>query len=278
MARSMTGSAVGRVNTRFLLLAFILAGLSAVLAYVALSGSGGESSSAVDVSVVVAKSDIVSGTTISAEMVTLKEFSSDDVPAGTLSEANLAVGSVARQYIPAQGWVLSSSLASSSIGLGEALGYIIEEGKRGMAITTSSLVGAGGLVLPGDHVDILGIPGDAEKQLDDDHVGALLIAENVEVLAVQQTLVDIAPTAPGLQEDGAEEETVIDERVRGQDAEANIDATTVTLLVTPEQAQRIFCAEASGSLRLAVRAFGDESPSGIQPAVCILRAEEELAP
>ncbi len=278
MARSMTGSAVGRVNTRFLLLAFILAGLSAVLAYVALSGSGGESSSAVDVSVVVAKSDIVSGTTISAEMLTLKEFASDDVPAGTLSETDLAVGSVARQYIPAQGWVLSSSLANSSIGLGEALGYIIEEGKRGMAITTSSLVGAGGLVLPGDHVDILAMPGDVEKQLDDDHVGALLVAENVEVLAVQQTLVDIAPTAPGLQEDGAEEDTVIDERVRGQDAEANIDATTVTLLVTPEQAQRIFCAEASGSLRLTVRAFGDESPSGIQPAVCILRAEEGLLP
>lgn len=279
MARSMTGSALGRVNTRFLLLAFILAGLSAVLAYVALSGSGGESSSGAGVSVVVATSDIEAGTIIDESMLTLKEFSADNVPAGTLSDGDLAVGSVTRQFIPAQGLVLGSSLANSSVGLvGDALTYIIPEGMRGMAITTSTLVGAGGLILPGDHVDILFMPASAEDQLEEDQVGSMLIAENIEVLAVQTTLLDIVPTAPGLEDPEPSEETVIDERVRGSDAESNIEATTFTLLVTLEQAQRIFCAETSGILRLAVRAFGDESASGLQPAVCFLRAEEELAP
>jgi len=278
MARSMTGSAVGRVNTRFLLLAFILAGLSAVLAYVALSGSGGESSSGAGVSVVVATSDIESGTIIDESMLTLKEFSADNVPAGTLSDSDLAVGSIARQYIPAQGLVLGSSLANSSVGLvGDALTYIIEDGKRGMAITTTTLVGAGGLILPGDRVDIYFMPASSEDQLEEDAVGALLIAENIEVLAVQTTLVDIAPTAPGLQGEEPGEGTAIDDRARGSDAEPNIEATTFTLLLTPAEAARIFCAESSGSLRLAARALGDEAVSG-QTAVCVLRAEEELAP
>lgn len=277
MARSMTGSAVGRVNTRFLLLALILAGLSAVLAYAALSGSGDEGSSGAGVSVVVATSDIEPGTTIEASMLTLKEFSADNVPVGALSDSSLAVGTVARQFIPAQGQVLTSSLANSSVGMGEALSYVLEEGKRGMAIQTSSLIGAGGLVLPGDHVDILAVPADSEQQLEEDHIGAMLIAENIEVLAVQTTLVDIAPTAPGLQGEETAEETVVDERARGSDAEPNVEATTVTILVTPAQAQAIFCAEHSGTLRLTVRALGDNTASGVPPSVCILRAEDESA-
>ena len=48
-------------------------------------------------------------------------------------------------------------------------------------------------------------------------------------------------------------------------------------MVTPQQAQRIFCGEMSGSLRLAVRAFGDNSPSGLPPAACIIRGEEQDA-
>jgi Flp pilus assembly protein CpaB len=274
----MTGSAVGRVNTRFLLLAFILAGLSAVLAYVALSGSGGESSSGAGISVVVATSDIESGTTIEASMLTLKEFSTDNVPALTFSDGDLVVGSVARQLIPAQGLVLGSSLANSSAGfVGEALTYIIPEGMRGMAITTTTLVGAGGLILPGDRVDIYFMPASSEDQLEEDQVGAMLIAENIEVLAVQTTLVDIAPTAPGLEGEETGEETVVDERVRGSDADANIEATTFTLLLTPAESARVFCAESSGSLRLAARALGDKAVSG-QTAVCVLRAEEELVP
>jgi len=46
MAQTMTGTAIGRVNRRFLLLAAILAVLFGVLAYVALSDSGGEGGSA----------------------------------------------------------------------------------------------------------------------------------------------------------------------------------------------------------------------------------------
>jgi Flp pilus assembly protein CpaB len=130
------------------------------------------------------------------------------------------------------------------------------------------------------------MPGDSERQLETDHIGAMLIAENVEVLAVQQTIVDIAPTAPGqLEEDdesaGAGDATdagdpdANNDRTRASDAEANADAATYTLLVTPEQAQQIFCAEASGSLRLMLHAFGDESPTGLPPAVCTLEAGDE---
>jgi hypothetical protein len=48
----------------------------------------------------------------------------------------------------------------------------------------------------------------------------------------------------------------------------------VVLLLTPEQASRVFCADQEeGSIRLAVRAFGDNSPStGVPQIDCIVPA------
>lgn len=283
MARPVSTIATGRVNRKFLALALILGLLFAVLTYVTYSGSGGGDGAATSsrLSVVVAKDLIPAGTRITSDLVERRQIPRTAVGEGALTDLEGAVGQVAKFDIVASDPVLVSYLVDTSVPSNAALSYIVDEGKRGMAIQTSALIGAGGLVLPGDLVDVLFVPGDSERQLAQDHLGAILLAENVEVLAVQQTIVDVAPSAPGVQEgtgDAVEPEPSVDGRVRASDAEANPDAATVTLRLTPEQAQQIFCAEASGTLRLMVRAFGDESPSGLAPAVCILEAGEEQAP
>jgi Flp pilus assembly protein CpaB len=45
-------------------------------------------------------------------------------------------------------------------------------------------------------------------------------------------------------------------------------------MLTPEQAANIFCADELGTLRLAVRAFGDDGPNGLPVERCVIAAEE----
>ena len=274
MAHSVTSAAVGRVNRRFLLLAFILAIISAVLVYAAISRSDEGGGAAGEVPVVVAKAAIPAGTEITADMLDVRQISETDVGDQAFSTTEGVVGQVARYPIAANEQLLLSKVVGGTETLGSAvLSNILEQGMRVMAITTSSVVGAGGLVLPGDHVDIFWVP----SELEEDHEGALLLAENVEVLAVKQTLVDLPPTAPGLQQEGDQGTAPTGQRVRGSEEEPIPDASTLTLMVTPQQAQLIFCAESGGTLRLAVRAFGDATPSGVPPATCVLLAHQEGA-
>ena len=268
MARTMTSAAAGRVNRRFLFLALILAALSAVLVYAAISDSGGGGSvGGSDVSVVVAKEQIPAGTILTKDMLTTLELPSNAVGDGSLRSRDLAAGQLTVQFIEAGEPVLSSKLAGSDARSGEGASYKVPEGSRAMAVNVNEVIGVGGLVLPGDHVDIFWLP---DRPLTDSD-GAMLVAENVEVLAVEQEVVDIAPTASGSVGDKAEEE-----RVRGSDGELNPGAATMTLVLTPEQVARIFCAEENGSIRLAVRQFGDDSSTGLTPATCLILADEEL--
>jgi pilus assembly protein CpaB len=269
----MTPAGVGGVNRRLLLFALILAVLSAILVYTATSRSGEGGGAALDgLPVVVAKLPIDAGTRITADMVEVRHVSAAALGSQPLSSIEAAVGNVARYPLATNEQLLFSKIVgTSSVFSNGVLANILDEGTRALAIHTSLVVGAGGLVLPGDHVDLLWIPDEIEEESQ----GARLLAENIEVLAVQQTLVDIAPTAPGIAEgDETVTTNAAGDRVRGSDAEALPEASTVTLMVTIRQATYIFCAEQSGSLRLAVRAFGDSTPAGLPPAVCVLQPDE----
>ena len=73
------------------------------------------------------------------------------------------------------------------------------------------------------------------------------------MLAVSQAVVDVVPEASPNPEG---------QRVRNSEAKPNPGASTVTLSLTPEQAQRMYLAESNGKIRLSVRPYGegDERP------------------
>jgi len=271
MAQPIASAAVGRVNRRFLLLALILAALSAVLVYAATSrsdGGGGSSSSGAEVPVVVAKVAIPAGTEITADMLEVADISESLVGDAALGDTAAVIGQVARYPISANQQILVKDIAGTGAITNDALSHILEAGQRGMAINLELVVGAGGLVLPGDHVDILWLP-DASPE---DVEGGQLVAEDVEVVAVAQTLTEIAPTAPGVQDENAPIAPGAPgsgDRTRGTVGSPLPDAVTVTLMLTPEQASRVFCADATGTIRFAVRAFGDTSPSGLALVSCV---------
>ena len=273
MAQSIASGSLSRVNTKFLLLALILAALSAVLVYTAISrssGPGGGGSAAANVPVVVAKAAIPSGTTITAQMLDVRLVSQNAVAAGAFTTVESLVGEKVHFPIAANEQVLLSKIISApALGLAP-VSYVVEEGHRALAIRTEPVISAGGLVVEGDYVDIYWVPSDSPE----DTEGAVLIGEDIEVLAVDQTIIQIPPTAPGLQDEGEEGAATDGDRIQGLDGVPIPTAITVTLMVTPEEVERIFCGEEAGELRLAVRAFGDHSPSSSQLSSCTILGTE----
>ncbi|MGB6836589.1 MAG: Flp pilus assembly protein CpaB [Dehalococcoidia bacterium] len=277
MARSLTGRSTGRTNRSYLALAVLLAVLSAGLVYAAISRVGGEDGGGPlsVTTVVVAKEAIPARTELLGSMVELRQVPINARGDLALSSVEEAVGEVTRYPFAANEQILSSKIVTADVPAGgEALSFIIPEGMRAISISTNQVLSAGGLILPGDYVDILGVfdletqAGDGTETRDTSYVQTIL--QNVEVLAVAQTIVDMAPV--GGEEDG-EAISAQSQRARNTEEEPLPEATTVTLLVTPEQAELLFLAETNGILRAVVRGFGDAEEQDVQPIT-----ELELVP
>ena len=284
MARPLAGTAAGRTNRRLLLLALVAGIVAAILIYTALSrgseatGGAGAASMA---PAVVAKQDIPARTKITTSMVEVRQMPTNDRSELAYTDLTQVVGRVTRYPIATNEQVLSTKVVSleSAAKTGDSLSYVIPEGKRAISIEVSEVVSSGGLVLPGDYVDIIGVfdvnfvNGDQERT--EEKYFSRIILQNIEVLAVAQTVVDTPPeagTTTGT--DGETTTTDADgQRVRNTEADPEPKASTVTLSVTPQEAQLLFLAEENGVLRLAVRPYGDAAVQDI-PFV----AETELIP
>jgi pilus assembly protein CpaB len=234
--------------------------MGAGLVYVATSrNSTSEPSGSVgpaDNAVLVAKADIAARTTITADMVEVRLVNQDARSALAYTSPQEVIGKVTRFPITANEQVLSSKVVDLSGGATAAtrsLSYIIPEGKRAFAINASAIQDVGGLLLPGDYVDVVvlydieftGLDGNPATE---DSFLAHTLLQNVEVLSVALTVADIVPE---------EEPSETGQRVRNSEARPEPAAATITLSLTPEDAQLMYLAEANGRIRLSMRSFGD---------------------
>jgi pilus assembly protein CpaB len=243
-----------------------------VVVYLSSAGgesSGGDTSGGVLTPVVVAKSDIPAGTAITEDnwqqMVEVKEFTSDVVLPGAYRDTGDIVGYVTRVPLVAGEQVIPTKVTATGAAIADGenppLAYVVPEGKRGVAVQVSSVIGASGLVRPGDYVDVIltvrieggdtaeggGITLESGK----DQI-ARTILQNAQVLTIDQ---DVAVTAV----DEGEGAPAV-----GEGSEANPEATTVTLAVSPVHGEVLSAAETcgqnfSGRLALSLRRFGDGS-------------------
>jgi Flp pilus assembly protein CpaB len=240
------------------------------------------------VPVVVAKVDVPARTALRQEMLDVKLLPPEAVSPLAFTSVDAAVGQVTRFPLTLGEQVQTAKVISLDGRLGRSLSYVIPEGKRGFAITASDVQNAGGLLLPGDYVDIIVLhdvefqnnPADPTSTAVEPAYLVQTLMQNVEVLAVAQAIVDVVEVpaelevaaatgaagpsgaagatgaaAPPLEGEETEGST---QRVRNSESVPIPGAATITIAVTPEEAHRLYLAESNGRIRLSVRPFGDD--------------------
>lgn len=260
-ARSM---ALGGSSRLGLLLAGGLAVLTGLLVFAALNGNDSEplvttSTEGAETTVVTAKEVIPARTEITADMLQLTRVPASALLGGAFSDSSLVVGRIARIPIYPGEQLVQDKLASSRTDLG--LSYIVPEGLRAMGIKVDKVISPGGLVRPGDRVDVVAVVDveytDIVSDKEFTETRSFTVAQNIQVLAVEQDLENQVPpvldaTASGEGGDAPNEGSPVEQ------PEANPEGTVVTLAFSLQQTQEVLLAAEKGSIRLVVRAPGDD--------------------
>jgi pilus assembly protein CpaB len=267
MARTVT-AAGGRTNRKFLIVAVLFGALTAVLFYAMTSNRGGSTSSAPavgDQQVVVAKVAIKQRTALTADMLELKSVPLNTVITGSYATVADAVDKVTKFPIEANQQVVASGVVDTAHPLGDAaLSEVVPTGRRAMSIQSNQVLSAGGLILPGDFVDIIWVC--CSKP--DKAIATLTMLRNVQVVAVAQSIVASGPVTAGSSADSSGGAVSAGQApVASGTGKPLPEAVTITLLLTPQEAQRVFMAELTGTLRADLRSVGDQDTPETPPSI-----------
>ena len=218
-----------RLGIRTMLyLAVFIALIATIGAYRALQATRVGSEAATR-AIVVATQEIPQGMPIDRSALALVAWPSASIPGGSFSSLDSAVGRIARVAVLPGDPIVPARLAPTGSSAG--LEVKITPGKRAMAVRIDDVAGLSGLVQPNAHVDVLvtlRTTAAGDRQI------AKLFLENLRVLSIG---------------------TKVDRGVRGEP----IEASTATLEVTPEEAERLAVAMNQGSIQLVLRGYGDPS-------------------
>lgn len=197
--------AIGGSSNRMLLIAALILGLlAALLVGVYLSNldsdSGGSDGgvSTTTVPVVVAAQAIPPQTVVTVEMLAVKQVPIDLAVVGALTKTEDVVGqttsvalAIGEQIPPTK--VTSVTTAQGTYGLNTPASLVVPAGKRAITVVIGPVAAAGGLVRPGDHVDLI-----RNKAVDvattdapvegTDIAAACFVLQDVEVLSIDTTL------------------------------------------------------------------------------------------
>jgi pilus assembly protein CpaB len=220
--------------------------------------------------VVTAKHDISARTEIKADMLELTKVPANALLGGAFSSNDLVVGRIARIPIYKGEQLVQDKLASEKSDLG--LSYIVPTGTRAMGVKVDKVIGAGGLIRPGDRVDVIGVVDVKYTDIISDkeftETRSFTIAQNVQVLAVEQKLENQPPLAG--------DKARASEGALVEQPEAEPEGTVVTLALAPDATQRVLITEEKGSLRLTVRAPGDTEIVEVDDTTFLSLADEQF--
>jgi pilus assembly protein CpaB len=178
------------------------------------------------IEVLVANEEIPIGTVIEASKARLAAWPSELLPEGALRNPDDVVGRVARVTIEKNQPISESRLVSQGAGL---LPLLITEGMRGMSVKVDSVTGVSGFITPNSRVDVL-VSGNPSENGQEQR--SKMILQNVRVLATGMAI--------------------------EQEDEKPKEVPTVTLLVTPEEAEKLTLASRQQAVRLALRNYSDQ--------------------
>ena len=180
--------------------------------------------SAATQAVVVAAADLSLGAELKKEDLHVASFPAGQAPEGAFAKPEEIVGRGIIVPIVKNEPILPAKLASKEAGVG--LPPVIPEGMRAVSVRTNEVVGVAGYVLPGTRVDVVATASPTQSAVD---TTSKVVLANVQVLTAGTRMEQDADKGKPMQ------------------------VTVVTLLVTPEQVERLALASTEGKIQLALR-------------------------
>lgn len=188
------------------------------------------------ITVVRAKMDIARDSVVASEMVQIVKIPAKFTHPDALREPQDVVGKIAVNNIAAGEDILAGELLSSQDS-NQRLAYQVPQDKRAVSIGINDISGVAGYIEAGDRVDVMAtidVPSQGEEV-----TCTVLALQDIPVLAVG--------SATNLKEKGGE------------------SLRTLTLAVSPEEAQPLVLASERGTLRLTLRSPVDHERSLLPP-------------
>jgi pilus assembly protein CpaB len=186
--------------------------------------------------VVVASHDMSLGALLRKSDVKLINYPEKDVPKGATFRTEDAVDHVIKVAVNSNEPILQSRLTAKTTAEGVAL--TIEDGFRAMSVQITDISGVAGLIQPGSQVDVLFTrPGSMAEAT------TSTILQNVKVMSMGRTVQAGSSTA-----NGADNRTT-----------SVTTAKVVTLLLRPDDAQKLELAKNQGRISLSLRSPQDQS-------------------
>ena len=223
------------MNARRLVIAFLmaaaLAGLVTFAVFKRVRASFGQREM---VQLVATTNDLPAGVALSAKDVELIDWPANVPLAGSFTKVDAVVAHPLLHSMGAKQPILQRDLGVEGSGIG--LATKIPPGMRATAVRSNEIVGVAGFLYPGSHVDVLGtynMPGNG---------GSLTqtVLQDVEVLTAGET---------------------IEPDPQGKPQQVNV----VTLLLGPEDSQKLQLASTQGTIQFVLRNGTDQKSVDLHP-------------
>jgi len=207
-----------------LVLAIVAGGVFAFATYNYVQQIPGKTVTIPTTKIAVAGSDLDIGAEITKDSVRLIDWPSNAAPANGISDPNEVIGRGLVMPMIQNEPFLELKLAPKDAGAG--LPPAIPPGLRAVSVKVNEVIGVAGYVLPGTHVDVVATVNPTQNATD---VTSKVILTNVLVLAAGTKI------------------------EQGEKDKKPIAVSVVTMLVDPEQAERLTLASTEGKIQLALR-------------------------
>jgi pilus assembly protein CpaB len=192
--------------------------------------------------VVVAAVNLDVGAELRREDVKAIDWPAESVPAGTFSNPQDVIGRGLIQPVVQNAPILVGSMPPKEAGAG--LPPVIPEGMRAVSVRVNDVIGVAGYVLPGTRVDVVATVSPTDSHPD---TTSKVILTNVQVLTAGT-------------------------KIERDTEQKPVTVNVVTLLVDPEQSERLTLAATEGKIQLALRNPLDKTAPqtpGIRPAALL---------
>ncbi|MBV9480165.1 MAG: Flp pilus assembly protein CpaB [Acidobacteria bacterium] len=210
------------------------------------AGSAGQRKPGIDV--VVAANDLQVGAKLEDRDLKVVNWPAENLPEGVIHQKSRAIGRGVLEPISRGEFILINKLADKDVA---GLPALIPPGMRAVSVRVNDVIAVAGFVLPGTRVDVLltGTPGPGDSV-------TTTVLQNVAVLATGQKLERNAAGEPQ-------------------------SSAVITLLVSPEDAQKLTLASQEGRIQLSLRNIldtGQEKITSVRNATLYNGGLPPLAP